>query len=347
MKVHYINILLFALPLNILLLSSQAHNKNKPQTTPHTPKITITRLLCECELYAPANYDNDTEMKTVMDNFNKQTQQRFEEYEEHMVEKRKKCKEQCDKEIQKIILKDKLEKQMAEQFSTLETKINTDDIPTCICEKSMADKTEKFCLNCGKTMGGVAPGWGLVSGLMYAGWTNYAATTLVKIATDAGIAEGVKVGLVKVKEIVETLIRSTDKVPAINGAELVSSGYFTDKMSLLDIFKYISSNINGQLDPEVYSNFSFAVDSMANRTLTQFNNWNRIPAKAVASAVADAKEGILAEGASKTSSLTTGITASVVAIVVIILVMLIIYLILRYRRKKKMKKKLQYIKLLE
>ncbi|SOV84075.1 rifin PIR protein, putative [Plasmodium reichenowi] len=146
MKVHYINILLFALSLNILLLSSQVYNqRNHKSSTPrHTPKIPTTRLLCECELYAPANYDSDPQMKEVIENFNKQTQQRFEEYDERMKTTRQKCKEQCDKEIQKIILKDKLEKQMEEQLSTLETKIHTDDIPTCVCKKSVAEKTEKF-----------------------------------------------------------------------------------------------------------------------------------------------------------------------------------------------------------
>ncbi|KYN92985.1 rifin, partial [Plasmodium reichenowi] len=113
-------------------------------------------------------------MKEVMENFNKQTQQRFHEYDDRMKTTRQKCKDKCDKEIQKIILKDKLEKHMAEQLTTLETKINTDDIPTCICEKSLADKTEKFCLNCGKNMGAIAPWWGLVCGAGYGGWSHYA-----------------------------------------------------------------------------------------------------------------------------------------------------------------------------
>ncbi|ETW33151.1 hypothetical protein PFTANZ_06132, partial [Plasmodium falciparum Tanzania (2000708)] len=103
---------------------NQSNHKNILQ---HTP---TTRVLCECELYTPANYDNDPQMKEVMDNFNRQTQQRFHEYDERMVEKRMQCKDKCDKEIQKIILKDKLEKQMKQELTTLETKITTDDIPT-------------------------------------------------------------------------------------------------------------------------------------------------------------------------------------------------------------------------
>ncbi|ETW32268.1 hypothetical protein PFFCH_00318 [Plasmodium falciparum FCH/4] len=99
------------------------------------------------------NYDNDPQMKEVMENFIKQTQQRFHEYDERMVEKRMQCKDKCDKEIQKIILKDKLEKQMAQQLTTLETKIDTNDIPTCVCEKSMVDKMEKNCMKCAQNLG--------------------------------------------------------------------------------------------------------------------------------------------------------------------------------------------------
>ena len=73
--------------------------------------------------YIHAIYDNDPQMKAVMDNFNKQTQERFHEYDEPDARTtRQKCKEQCDKEIQKIVLKDKMEKQLwHEQLTTLET----------------------------------------------------------------------------------------------------------------------------------------------------------------------------------------------------------------------------------
>ncbi|EUT67301.1 hypothetical protein PFAG_06114 [Plasmodium falciparum Santa Lucia] len=73
MKVHYINILLFAVPLNIL-----ANTLKKPSITPR--HIQTTRLLCECELYAPSNYENDQEMKEVMESFNRQSSERFREY---------------------------------------------------------------------------------------------------------------------------------------------------------------------------------------------------------------------------------------------------------------------------
>ncbi|CDO61672.1 rifin, partial [Plasmodium reichenowi] len=325
--------------LNIL-----AHNKNKPSIT---QKISTTRSLCECELYASANYDNDPQMKEVMENFNKQAQQRLREYDERLQSKRMQCKEQCDKEIEKIILKDKLEKELTEKLSTLQTDIQSDSIPTCICKKSLADKTEKFCLNCGKNMGAIAPWWVLVCGVGYAGWTPYFATTIAKMATDAGIKAGLKVGLEKVTVIAKQLWNlQGSQVPTIDLLQKITAGKFTDGVTLHGIFKCISSNMSSQLN-DTYPLFSTIVDTWARNTPTQINNWNPIPVAALEKAVAKAKEGVWTQAGNVTSNLTTGIIASVVAIVIIILIMVIIYLILRRRRKKKMKKKLQYIKLLE
>ncbi|SOV83888.1 rifin PIR protein, putative [Plasmodium reichenowi] len=342
MKVHYINILLFALPLNILVYNQRNHKS----TTHHTPKIPTTRLLCECELYAPANYDNDLEMKAVMENFDRQTSERFKEYDERMKTTRQKCKDKCDKEIQKIILKDKIEKELTEKFATLHTDIQSDAIPTCVCEKSLADKTEKFCLNCGKTMGGVTPGWGLIGGLMYEGWTNYAATTLVKIATDAGISEGVKAGLANVAKIVTEVSKGAAKIPAIDGAKLITLGNFSDGVSLDGVFKTIDTTMYAQLNEGQYAEYSMWVQRLAGNHKLYSASYSTQIAE-VTNAFSDTKAGILADGVIKTNSLTTGITASVVVIVIIVLIMVIIYLVLRYRRKKKMKKKQQYIKLLE
>ncbi|KNG76130.1 rifin, partial [Plasmodium falciparum IGH-CR14] len=167
------------------------HNqRNHKSTTHHTLKIPITRLLCECELYTPANYDNDPQMKEVMDNFNRQTQQRFHEYDDRMKTTRQKCKDKCDKEIQKIILKDKLEKQMAQHFDTLHTDIQSDAIPTCVCEKSVADKVEKACLRCGYGLGSVAPMIGLTGSVAVNVWK----TAELAAAKAAAIAEGAAKG---------------------------------------------------------------------------------------------------------------------------------------------------------
>ncbi|SOS77260.1 rifin [Plasmodium sp. gorilla clade G1] len=339
MKVYYINILVFALLLNILVNT----HRNPSITTCHTQ---TKRSLCECELYAPSNYDNDPQLKKIMENFNKQTQQRFEEYDERMKTTRQNCKDKCNKEIQKIILKDKLEKELMYKFATLQTDVQSDAIPICVCEKSLADKTEKFCLNCGKNMTAIAPWWGLFCGAGYAGWTNYVATTIAKMATDAGIEAGVKVGLANVMRIVGQLIKPYGYVvPKIEVADLMAVGKFTKDVTFSDIFKAIDSNESGLYNIELNEFFSLRVQGIAESpyTLKSFTE----EATAVETAFVNAKEGVLAEGASKTSSLTTGITASLIAIVVIVLIMIIIYLVLRYRRKKKMKKKLQYIKLLK
>ncbi|ETW31583.1 hypothetical protein PFFCH_00983, partial [Plasmodium falciparum FCH/4] len=57
-----------------------AHSKNKLYMKPHT-RTTTSRVLSECDLYMP-NYDKDADMKSVKENFDRQTSQRFEEYEE-------------------------------------------------------------------------------------------------------------------------------------------------------------------------------------------------------------------------------------------------------------------------
>ncbi|ETW46272.1 hypothetical protein PFMALIP_05666 [Plasmodium falciparum MaliPS096_E11] len=341
MKIHYTNILLFPLKLNILV-----NTHKKPSITPrHTQKIPTTRLLCECELFAPQNYDNDPEMKRVMQQFHDRTSQRFHEYDERMKTTRQKCREQCDKEIQKIILKDKLEKQMAQQFSTLHTDIQSDAIPTCVCEKSLADKVEKGCLRCAQNLGGVAPGWGLLSGFGYVTWSQYISGIAAKAAADAGLKAGVKVGLVNAVKIVTKTLGSAGKVPRMDWEKLISFGNFSDGVTLHAIFKNLDNMMNCHLDSGTYSQFSMVVQRIAQ----QPNMLNQFSAKAaeVTNAVADAKTGVLTKAGNATSSLSTGITASIIAIVVIVLIMVIIYLVLRYRRKKKMKKKLQYIKLLE
>ncbi|WP_228715144.1 hypothetical protein, partial [Klebsiella pneumoniae] len=93
-------------------------------------------------------------MKSVKENFNRQTSQRFEEYEERMREKRQKCKEQCDKDIQQIILKDKI-------------------------EKSLEEKVEKGCLRCGCGLGGVATSVGIFGAIAVNEWTKAATAAAV------------------------------------------------------------------------------------------------------------------------------------------------------------------------
>ncbi|SOS81785.1 PIR protein, putative [Plasmodium sp.] len=321
MKLHYIKILLFSLRLNILVASSSdAHNKNKTYITPHAP-TTISRVLSECNIDTSI-YDDDEDMKSVKENFDRQTSQRFEEYEKRMNRKRQKCKEQCDKDIEQIIVKDKM-------------------------QKSLAQKVEKGCLMCGCGLGGgVLPVWGLVSGLWYATWTQYVATTVVKMATDEGIAQGVKVGLVNVAKIVTQLSRGTEvAIPTIDILQNMTTGISANDVTLWGIFKTIHINGCGTFESGTYALFSTWVQNVAEKPnmLRQFSE----QATAVETAFSNAKSGIWTNANNVTNSLSTAIIASVVAIVVIALVMLIIYLILRYRRKKRMNKKQQYTKLLK
>ncbi|ETW28797.1 hypothetical protein PFFCH_03772 [Plasmodium falciparum FCH/4] len=369
MKVHYINILLFALPLNILVRS--------PQKNPFiTQKIPTTRLLCECELYAPSNYDNDPEMKAVMQGFDRQTSQRFEEYNERLLENKQKCREQCDKEIEKIILKDKLEKQMAQQLTTLETKIDTNDIPTCVCEKSLADKTEKFCLNCGVNVGGgVTLSSGVLGGIgavAVNAWKDAALEAAIDFATKAGAAAGEAAGMkAGIQEVMKGLY--TDfRLSAVDvkqlGLAFDGKNYNNAKYIFEAIFtKYQGScmgsgsvrvPVTGTSEPICKNIIGKAISGRSSEEATIKSTVKAMVSNAEATAQmtteTTTKEAISTLTIEKTGEVNatyggcqTAITASVIAILIIVLVMIIIYLILRYRRKKKMKKKLQYIKLLE
>ncbi|CDO61619.1 rifin [Plasmodium reichenowi] len=377
MKVHYINILLVSLPLNILLLSSKINvQRNHNITTYHTQKIPTTRLLCECDLYMPS-YDNYPQMKEIMENFNKQTQQRFQEYDDRMVEKRKQCKDRCDKDIQKIILKDKLEKELTETFSTLHTDIQSDAIPTCVCEKSMTDKVEKTCLRCGGVFGGgVAPSVGLLGGIGEAAmsvWKVAALKTAAKYAMSEGLAFGKVAGDIQgkkvvifsleqlgIKELYPDLLKLIGtKIPyydvtEIAGAIITKKGQLCSAGTLSSANGPMCSNFNVRFG--LYSAKGSPIAPPDDIYIPQ--KVGEVVGKAIKSAKAVAKnttKGVndiitrqqTSEIAATYGSWQTAITTSIIAIVVIVLIMIIFYLVLRYRRKKKMKKKLQYIKLLE
>ncbi|CDO61801.1 rifin [Plasmodium reichenowi] len=370
MQVHYINILLFALPLNILVSFPQ----KEPSITPHKTKIRTTRLLCECELYAPANYDNDPQMKEVMDNFNKQTQQRFEEYDDRIQSKRKQCKDKCDKEIQKIILKDKMEKELMDKFATLQTDIQSDAIPTCICEKSIADKVEKGCLKCGGILGAAMPELGSIGGsllsALYA-WKPTALKVATQYAIDKGLAFGkvygdikgmkVVIGVLQKRGIAEYCPKIFEQIKQIESFTELNSfaGPIIQKHG--EICGSSVSNYGGactQFDTMLGLKDSFGTQTAPPPAVYIRGMIKQVAGKAETTAAHVAEttsERVAAEITKEQTnaintifmSNQTAIIASIVAIVVIVLIMVIIYLILRYRRKKTMKKKLQYIKLLE
>ncbi|KOB86482.1 hypothetical protein PFDG_01747 [Plasmodium falciparum Dd2] len=370
MKIHYTNILLFPLKLNILV-----NTHKKPHTTArHTQKIPTTRSLSECELYAPVNYYSDPQMKEVMDNFNKQTQQRFHEYDDRMKTTRQKCKDKCDKEIQKIILKYKLEKQMAQQFSTLHTDIQSDAIPTCVCEKSLADKVEKGCLRCGSILGAAMPEMGSIGGgLLYAlnAWKPAALLAATKYAMEVGATKGAAAGLEAGKKAVIDGLNALGVYNVRNKPleSIIGPLYYTDFTKIGSIIRIKKNELcwssASNVENPMCTNFTIKLGTITETgdpaltdtiAISQKANAILTHAKEVASEAAEAAEkGVVSEITKNQTTLIeaefnssiSSINASIIAILIIVLIMVIIYLILRYRRKKKMKKKLQYIKLLE
>ncbi|SOV78714.1 rifin PIR protein, putative [Plasmodium reichenowi] len=311
MKLHYSKILLFFILLIILV-----HNKNKIYITPRDTPTYTSRVLSERDTQS-SRYDNDEEIKLVKENFDRQTSQRLREYDERLQDKRQKHKEERDKNIQKIIEKDKM-------------------------DKSLAEKVEKSCLRCGCALGGgVLPVWGLVSGLWYATWSQY----LSAKALPAGIKAGVKEGLAQIIQIVERS-RRTSNIP-ITVTEMLSSGKFTNGVTLYDMVQHISSTMYDKLGQGSYSQYFLIVDGIAKDiSITEFNRMYAEHVAAVANAVEKGKATDIAVAHAENAYLYSAIGYSFLAILIIVLVMIIIYLVLRYRRKKKMNKKAQYTKLL-
>ncbi|ETW20268.1 hypothetical protein PFFVO_00744 [Plasmodium falciparum Vietnam Oak-Knoll (FVO)] len=376
MKIHYINILLFAHPLNILLTSSQVYNQKNPYFTPHNPNpkyVKTCRSLCECELYAPSNYDNDPEMKKVKQQFDDRTSQRSHEYHKRIQENRQNCKEQCEKDIQKIILKDKIEKELTEKLGALQTEIQSDAIPTCTCQKSVGDKVEKTCLKCGGILGvGVAPSLGLlgeIGGLVINNWKNtpfYEA--FVAFAQKEGIAAGkIASDAARIDTVISGIKLNFD-VHTINGSALekvITLETIKDHTTLTTTlnFEYVSMCVNTHsTDDKLICAFGMNSGLVPGKSVspeavigssvkTLLKNADNVASRAAERVANETTSGMIEAELSKITSaganLHSAITYSVTTILVIVLVMVIIYLILRYRRKKKMKKKLQYIKLLK
>ncbi|KOB85121.1 hypothetical protein PFDG_00501 [Plasmodium falciparum Dd2] len=316
MKVHYINILLFALPLNIL----EHNQRNHKSPTQHTPKIPNTRLLCECELYI-ANYDNDPQIKSVMDNFNKQTEQRFHEYDNRMQENRQKCKKKCDKVIQKIILKDKIEKELSEKLATLQTDIQSDSIPAYVFVKRIG----QLGLNVWKTAA-----------------IKAATKEAIAEATDAATQAGVDAVVSKLKELLITWSDALDLSPIVTSSNYKCGLALVERAK--ELFGKACSNGKGGTtsfcNSYIYYGGEEALEPFAQAGRSAFET--TLPSQKAL--LETAKVGAVK---ATYGSYEVAIIASIVAIMVIVLIMVILYLILRYRRKKKMKKKLQYIKLLE
>ncbi|ETW47996.1 hypothetical protein PFMALIP_03955 [Plasmodium falciparum MaliPS096_E11] len=331
MRIHYINMFLFSLMFNILLNVHKNHY-NTTLHTPNTTKIPTTRLLCECELYAPPNYNNDPEMKQVMDNFHRHTEQRFHEYEQRLIKNRKECKEQCEQNIQKLILKEKIQKELKEKLSALQIDLSTHDIPTCVCEKSLADKTEKVCLKCGYGLGGALTAWEIFGYTGIYGWANYAAV----LAHEAGVKAGIKA----VIDMLSSL-PGLNSFPSVDFSKMINATNFDRPMELVNIVKGLSNGLCKTPNKQFFCDFT---KMKKGQSLVSFANSASNAGITEAASVQGAKVAIIK---TTTADFSYNMIVSGITILVIILVMVIIYLILRYRRKKKMKKKLQYIKLLK
>ncbi|SOS76930.1 rifin [Plasmodium sp. gorilla clade G1] len=345
MKLHYSKILLFSLALNILILSSYAHNKNEPYITLHTP-TTISRVLRDCDIQTSI-YDNDEDMKSVKENFNRQTSQRFEEYDERMKDKRRKCKEQCEKDIQQIILKDKI-------------------------DKSLEEKIEKVCLKCGCGLGGVAASVGLFGGLGTYGWKVAATAGAIELAKEEAMVEGVAKGAAAgVAKVIE-LVKSSFRVSTLSGKELgtyITATNYTEVSFISNALniEYQGSNCltlsSGPVTvhPKPICSLVLEKSEAVLGSKTGYVSHMDVIKKTVESIVSNA-ETVAGEASKKVTEeaikastaavdakyviCQNAIIATVVALLIIVLVMIIIYLVLRYRRKRKMNKKAQYTKLL-
>ncbi|SOS79558.1 rifin [Plasmodium sp. gorilla clade G1] len=311
MKMHYYKILLICLPLNILVLSSYVHSKNKLYMMPHTRTAT-SRVLSECDIETSI-YDNDPDMKYVKENFDRQTSQRFEEYEERMIKKRQKCKEQCEKDIKQIILKDKI-------------------------DKSVEEKIEKGCLRCGCGLGGIAAGVGIIGAI--------AVNEMKKAALVAAAQKGIDAGITAAINTLKTSL-SIDILTKAQWMTIVTEENFMSATLLGESIRQLSDKICVTSKADLDSNKFCLLRNMGGRTFpSAIKGHAETAVKEAVEKYASVKNAEIELVNAASSTYYTAIIASVVAIVVIVLVMVIIYLILRYRRKKKTNKKLQYTKLL-
>ncbi|SOS81784.1 PIR protein, putative [Plasmodium sp.] len=309
MKLQYTKILLFFFPLNIL-----ARSENKPHITPRRSPTITSRVLSECDINTSI-YNNDADMKSVKENFNRHTSQRFEEYEKRMITQRKKCKEQCDKDIQKIILKDKI-------------------------DKSLAEKVEQGCLRCGFGLGGVAAGVGIFGAIAVSEVKKAALVAAAQKGIDAGIKAAIE-GLKKIYVLSD--------FSYLNWFPMVTPTTYDQPMKLVEIVSK-AYNLCTDSDPASDSLFCGAMEGLDKTSNTFALETITREAANVAGAAGKAatttKEAEIGLVNTTSTHMYSAIGYSVLAILIILLVMVIIFLVLRYRRKNKMNKKLQYTKLL-
>ncbi|ETW57998.1 hypothetical protein PFUGPA_00007 [Plasmodium falciparum Palo Alto/Uganda] len=297
-------------------------------------------------------------MESVKENFERQTSQRFEEYQERMKEKQQKRKEQRDKNIQKIIHKDKM-------------------------EKNLAEKIEKGCLMCGCGLGSVAGSIGLFGGVAINIWKPVALKAAIKTAiansadkiaeaaNSAGIQAGKALVIAELQKMgistlggkdLGTYFATTSYKNITNIAQAVYGQHYETcadyplwsvrvpssaaKHDFL-FCQSVSNQIPSVSQPKQYISPKEVIEKILQNIVTQAEEPANVAAEIARESATNAIKA-RETGLINTifMSKQTAIIASVVAILIIVLVMIIIYLVLRYRRKKKMKKKAQYTKLL-
>ncbi|KOB62534.1 hypothetical protein PFHG_04050 [Plasmodium falciparum HB3] len=313
------------------------NNKNKPSITPRYTQRYTSRVLSKCDIRSSV-YDNDAKMKSVKENFDRQTSQRFDEYEERMKGKRQKRKEERDKNIQEIIEKDRM-------------------------HKLLAEKVEKGCLKYGCGLGGVAASVGLFGGFGIYGWKS-AALAAVKNAALAECAETGKNAVISGitneffvstlgNQPLKTIFTSINYNDVYNISHLIYSQYKTTCISISPTPGTVGSDsicisVWDKFLPGVEVKGKFVSDMYAIEATVK--TIVSSAEKAAGKALEKATEGVIKTSTatieSTYASCQIAIIASAVALLIIALVMIIIYLVLRYRRKKKMNKKAHYTKLL-
>ncbi|SOS81700.1 PIR protein [Plasmodium sp.] len=254
-------------------------------------------------------------MKSVKENFDRQASQRFEEYEERMITQRKKYKEQRDKDIQEIIIKDKI-------------------------DKSLEEKVEKGCLKCGCGLGGVAASVGIFGSIA----VSEVKKAALVAAAQKGIDAGINVAIKKLGNIV-----GLSEFKLIDWAAKINETNFLKQNELITIVNQVNNMCN-DVEPAKETLFCQATKAIGKKSsMLDVQTISEQAAEAAVEAGEAAKNAEKAQIAlvnAESTHLYNAIGYSVLAILIILLVMVIIYLILRYRRNKKMNKKQQYTKLL-
>ncbi|EUR67450.1 hypothetical protein PFBG_04130 [Plasmodium falciparum 7G8] len=264
--------------------------------------IQIIIFYYKCELYV-SNYDNDPDLESVEENFDIQTSQRFEEYDERMKEKQQKCKEQCEKDIQKIILKDQI-------------------------EKSLTEKVEKDYLKCGCGLRGVAVSVGIIGPVAVNEWTKTATAMAIDFAIQECIKEGIQVVIERIKlfDFISSYL-TVDWEMFING-----SNYNTASGLIEAANSAMFSKGNSCTSPTGY--FGHVCEAISNAKAS-FSSVAVEGEQAAFNTTKGIQVTMLSAVEAPSANMYSAIGYSVLAILIILLVMVIIYLVLRYRRKKK------------